>query len=147
MNGLQAFNRYTNLLKWPNTLPNEFYIFTDNTYTLPRRKRRSRRLVQHKGKRKRTEELAWTKVRDKYWNNKAKFEVEQYRNDLRQQYGFLADPSKMLWENIEKCYGNIDPCTSLIGRPMTIACHNICANNKASERLEHLLGLVAKYCV
>ena len=37
VNHLRASNRCTDLLKWLNVLPNEFYIFGDNAYTLSRR--------------------------------------------------------------------------------------------------------------
>jgi hypothetical protein len=45
-------------------------------------------------KRKRKKEIAWSKVRDKHWDNKAKCEIELYGSKLKQPYGFLADPSK-----------------------------------------------------
>ena len=74
-----------------------------------RQTRRSRRSAQRAWKRKRAKVLAWTSERDNYWNDKARCEIERYRKNLKQIYGFLADPSKMLWENVEAYYGSMDP--------------------------------------
>ena len=84
---------------------------------------------------------------DKYWVDKAKYEIELYGSKLKQRYGFLADPSKTLLGNVEDYYGSMDVCTCLIGRPTNMACHNLCSKNKALKEIEFLLGLGAKYCV
>ena len=112
-----------------------------------KRARRSRRSAQRAWKRKRKKELAWSKSRDKYWDDKARLEVERYQKELKQLYGFLADPSKELWENIKNYYDNMDPRTYLVGRPTNMACHNLCMINKAPEGVELLLGLGERYCV
>ena len=105
------------------------------------------RTEQRAWKRKRKKEIAWSKVRDKHWDNKTKREIELYGSKLKQQYGFLADPSTKLWENVEDYYGSMDVRTYLIDRPTTMACHNLCSKSKAPEGIEFLLGLGAKYCV
>ena len=112
-----------------------------------RRTRRSRRSAQRAWKRKRAKVLAWTSERNNYWNDKAQCEIERYRTNPKQQCGFLADPSKMLWENIEAYYGSMDPRTFFIGRPTNMACHNLCIENKAPIGIELLLGLGAGHCV
>ena len=65
---------------------------------------------------------------------------------LKAQYGFLPDPSKELWENMETYYGNVTPELIFIGRPANKACHDICKDAKTPVGIEHLLGLGAKYC-
>ena len=58
-----------------------------------------------------------------------------FGSKLKQQYGFLVDPSTKLWEN------------ALIDRPTNMACHNLCSKHKAQEGIIFILGLEAKYCV
>ena len=112
-----------------------------------KRTRRSRRSAQRAGKRKRKKELAWSKSRDEYWNDKARLEVERYQNELKHLCGFLANPSKELWENIKDYYNNMVPRTYPVGRPTNMACHNLCMINKAPEGTESFLGLGERYCV
>jgi hypothetical protein len=88
-----------------------------------------------KWKRKRNNELALSKVRDKHWNDKAKYEIELYGSKPKQQYGFLADPSKRLWENVEDYYGSMDVRTYLIGRPTNMACHNLSSKTRRRKGL------------
>ena len=84
---------------------------------------------------------------NKHWEDKARHELERYKKQLKQLYGFLADPSKMLWENVQDYYNNMDPRTCFIGRPLNMACHNLFKINKAPKGIEFLLGLGDKYCV
>ena len=120
---------------------------SDRRSRRPRRKRRSRRSAQRAWKRKRRKELAWSKIRDKYWDDKAELEIQFHQKQIKHQYGFLADPSKELWENIKDYYGNMSPRTYLIGRPTNMACHDLCIDQKAPPGIELLLGLGATYCV
>ena len=66
---------------------------------------------------------------------------------MKLQYGFLADPNKELWENLEAYYKNMPIETFLVGTPTSMTCHNVCKTTEAPAGVEHLLGLGTKYCV
>ena len=51
----------------------------------------------------------------KFWNDKAQRDVEGWKINLRKQFGFLADPSKMIWETVKEYFGNMDMRTYLVG--------------------------------
>ena len=66
---------------------------------------------------------------------------------MKLQYGFLADPDKELWENLEEYYKSMPITTFLIGTPTEMTCHDVCETQKAPVGIEHLLGLGHKYCI
>ena len=66
---------------------------------------------------------------------------------MKLQYGFLADPDKELWENLEEYYKRMPITTFLIGTPTEMTCHDVCKTQKAPVGIDHLLSLGQKYCV
>ena len=107
----------------------------------------SRRIQQRRQKQQKKKELNWSKLRDKYWDDKVQLEIERYRTLLQNQYGFLADPNLTAWENLDAYYDGLDPYTYAYGRPSNMACHNLCIKTNTSVGIERLLGLGAKFCV
>ena len=71
----------------------------------------------------------------------AELEICRHHDQLKMQYGFLADPDKELWENLNDYYGSMTINNILVGRPTNMACHNVCNDIKAPVGVEHLLGL------
>ena len=67
--------------------------------------------------------------------------------NLMQLYGFIADPNKPLWKNVDEYFERMDPRTYYFGRPTNMACHNYCTSSEAPVGIECLLGLGPKFCV
>ncbi len=78
--------------------------------------------------------------------NRANQVVSNFRGHLEQQYGFVADASKPLWQNIESTMGNMTT-QQYSSRPRKMACHNYLVYNDLPQGTANLLGLGLNYCV
>ena len=56
--------------------------------------------------------------------NRAHQFVGKFGEQLKQQYGFLADPNKPLWYNVETYIGEMN-MAEYLARPRNMACHNL----------------------
>ena len=72
--------------------------------------------------------------------------VGKFGERLKEQYGFLADPSKPLWYNVEKRFEEMD-VAEYEARPRNMACHNLLVTNKLPAGTNSLLGLGLNYCI
>ena len=61
-------------------------------------------------------------------------------------YGFLADPTKSVWENTKLRLGAMSP-HAYYTRPANMAFHNLCTTIQVPPGTAALLGLGLKYCI
>jgi hypothetical protein len=78
--------------------------------------------------------------------NRADLIVRNNRGILKQQYGFVADVSKPLWQNIMSALGELS-IHDFISRPTNMACHNYLAHLPLPPGTNDLLGLGLNYCI
>ena len=103
-----------------------------------RRRRGRRQAAQTRRKKLHT----WSKGRDNFWDDAAELEIQRQRNQLKNQYGFLADQDKQLWENVKEYYERVTVQRLLVGRSTNTACHDeVSVDIEAPVDVEHLPGL------
>ena len=72
--------------------------------------------------------------------------VGNFGEILREQYGFLADPTLPLWQNVEKRIREMD-LSEFKARPVNMSCHNLLRYNVIPKGTTSLLGLGLNYCI
>ena len=73
--------------------------------------------------------------------------VSQFGEKLKRQYGFLADPSLPLWQNIDNIVGDLSH-QFILSTPTNMACHNYLPSHLPMlPGTENLLGLGFNYCI
>jgi hypothetical protein len=78
--------------------------------------------------------------------NRANQLIGQFGELVKRQYGFVADHTRPLWENIEKRIGEME-VDEWNARPRNMACHNLLRENPMPVGITSLLGLGLNYCV
>jgi hypothetical protein len=78
--------------------------------------------------------------------NRAHQFVGKFGEQLKQQYGFLADPNKPLWYNVETYIGEMN-MAEYLARPRNMACHNLLEKESLPVGTNLLLGLGLNYCI
>ena len=74
--------------------------------------------------------------------------VSSYRMKIKEQFGFVADPDKPLWKNVDDRLSQLTIAESYNGSSIrNKACHNICAHSQPPVGYEDLLGLGLPYCI
>lgn len=84
--------------------------------------------------------------RDRRFMNRADQLVGKFRGHLEQQYGFVVDETKPLWENICTALGTLSSF-DFDSRPSNMACHNHLEINALPSGTSDLLGLGLNYCI
>ena len=87
---------------------------------------------------------------DMWWENhymhQAGQMVSTYRRQIREQYGFVADPTKPFWENCTDRINGIMSSHSLTGNPIrNLTCHKL--TDRQIPGKDELLGLGLNYCI
>ena len=85
-----------------------------------------------------------------WWKNhhmhRADQEVSAYGRKIREQYGFVADPTKPLWENCTDKINKMMSSHSLTGNPIrNLTCHKL--TDRQIPGTDALLGLGLNYCI
>jgi hypothetical protein len=71
--------------------------------------------------------------------------VSNFGEAIEARYGFVADPSRPLWYNVEKRIGDLD--ISFFDRPSNMACHVHLRDLPQIKGVKSLLGLGLNYCI
>ena len=79
--------------------------------------------------------------------NRASQLVGSFGDLLRQQYGFLADPTLPVWKNVERRYREMKLEEFEEGRLRNMACHNLLRTHPLPAGTTKLLGLGLNYCI
>ena len=83
-------------------------------------------------------------------NGNIKFLVQRVENSVIQDclntYGFVGDPSRPLWHNVERILMNMSG-SEYFNRPQNMAFHDLCTELKAPEGIGVTLGLGLKFCI
>ena len=88
----------------------------------------------------------WDMRRTRRILNRANQMIDNFKALLREEYGFVADPSKPLWHNVNKQCAEL-AYNQVNTRPTNLACHNHLENNKTPCGIKGLLGLGLNYCI
>lgn len=90
----------------------------------------------------------WDMRRQRRFMNRANQQIGKVGELLEQQYGFLADPSLPVWENVKRRIGEMN-CVDLFGasRISNMACHNLLKYSSLPPGTTRLLGLGLNYCI
>ena len=78
--------------------------------------------------------------------NRANLLVSDFGETLKQHYGFVADVSKPLWQNIDQAMESLS-MQEYCSRPSNMACHNYLSFNPLPSGTRDLLGLGLNYCI
>ena len=74
--------------------------------------------------------------------------VSSYRRKIKEQFGFVADPDKPLWKNVDDRLSQLTIAESYNGSSIrNKACHNICVHSQPPVGYKDLLGLGLNYCI
>lgn len=73
--------------------------------------------------------------------------ISNHGEQLKKQYGFVADPDLPLWLNVERRLGEMNLTEWLAGRLGNMACHNLLISNPLPTGTARLLGLGLNYCL
>jgi hypothetical protein len=84
--------------------------------------------------------------RDKRHMNQADQAVSNSRGILKEQYGFVADDTKPLWENVQNIRGELNT-SYYSSRPRKMAFHNYLEKNGLPPGTRYLLGYGLNYCI
>ena len=84
--------------------------------------------------------------RERRHMNRADQIVAAHGERLREEYGFLADPSLPLWQNVERRIGDYN-ITDFTSRPRNQACHNLLQHHPLPKGTVRLLGKGLNYCI
>jgi len=90
--------------------------------------------------------LGWDMRRSRHLMNCASQIARNKRGLIKQQYGFVADVSKPLWQNIESALGELS-LHDYISRPANMVCHNYLVHHPLPPGTTDLLGLGLNYCI
>ena len=112
-----------------------------------RRKRESRRTRQRKARKR------WKKesLEELHNNNRLQKEtennIEKYKQQQSDIYGFCADPDQPAWKNIESYILQMPPYLYK-SKIANMSCHNYCEpKSTMPSGVESLLGMGLKYCI
>ena len=72
--------------------------------------------------------------------------MDDFRGVVKQRHGFVCDPDKPLWHNVEDQLQLAD-INELRARPQNSACHNLLKKSPLSSGTPQLLGLGLNFCV
>ena len=111
-----------------------------------KRTRRSRRIAQQRGRRRRAKELNWLGRLQLIAQKKSELKLRSYKDKFVEAYGFCADPKKPTWNNLEDYLLRMTP-NQYFARPTNMACHNYCTLKHMPAGTKILLGLGLKYAV
>ena len=88
----------------------------------------------------------WNVRREKRFMYHADKYISAFGERLKEQHGFLADPMKPLWYNVEKRLREME-VEEFVARPRNMACHNLLIKNKLPAGTNSLLGYNLNYCI
>ena len=77
--------------------------------------------------------------------NRAGQMISNFRAAIKARYGFIANPSLPLWQNVEKRIGELT--YAYFDRPSNMACHVYLRDLPDIQGVEKLLGLGLNYCI
>jgi hypothetical protein len=66
--------------------------------------------------------------------------------ECTQMYGFIADPTKPIWENIPVALQK-NPTSTFLQTPYKLTCHNLCEKLQPPPGFNQLLGLGLNFCI
>ena len=88
----------------------------------------------------------WSVRREKRFMHHADQYVSAFGERLKEQHGFLADPTMPLWFNVEKRIREMG-VEEFLARPRNMACHNLLVSKKLPAGTNSLLGYNLNYCI
>ena len=97
-------------------------------------------------RRRRATALKWSERRDNLYENRTSQRLQHFREDVRQQYGFLANPSWPLWRNMRELVKNM-PVREFLEQPRNTAVHNLLFEKPLPAGTKTLFGKGLRFCL